>query len=375
MKIVHFSECGGGVERYLQMLIPRLEDKGVKQVLICFQHFSMKNFPSMADSFYKIYVEQSFSFFKILKVVQAVRKILLEEKPDIFYCHSSFGGALGRLASMGLACKVVYNPHGWSFNNKEAGSLKVGIYVFIERMLARKTDRIVTISSFEKQQAIDFHICDVSKLIVIKNGLEIDKYLQHKPSDISKEQGIPADAFVIGMVGRLTVGKSPDIFVRMAHLLVNTIPNAFFVMVGDGEEREKVESLILELNLGNRFLITGWVDNVYDFINRFDIAVLLTRWEGFGFAVAEYMLSKKPLVSTNVGGIPDIVKDGWNGLLIDSIDEKTAASAVLTLYRDRELSSSFIENGYDYVTQMLDVQITTNEHLKLFGSLLNDKIS
>lgn len=148
-----------------------------------------------------------------------------------------------------------------------------------------------------------------------------------------------------------------------------------FVMVGDGEEREKVESLILELNLGNRFLITGWVDNVYDFINRFDIAVLLTRWEGFGFAVAEYMLSKKPLVSTNVGGIPDIVKDGWNGLLIDSIDEKTAASAVLTLYRDRELSSSFIENGYDYVTQMLDVQITTNEHLKLFGSLLNDKIS
>lgn len=63
-------------------------------------------------------------------------------------------------------------------------------------------------------------------------------------------------------------------------------------MVGDGEEREKVESLILELNLGNRFLITGWVDNVYDFINRFDIAVLLTRWEGFGFAVAEYMLSK-----------------------------------------------------------------------------------
>jgi len=181
MKIVHFSECGGGVERYLQMLIPRLEDKGVKQVLICSQHFSMKNFPSMADSFYKIYVEQSFSFFKILKVVQAVRKILLEEKPDIFYCHSSFGGALGRLASMGLACKVVYNPHGWSFNNKEAGSLKVGIYVFIERMLARKTDRIVTISSFEKQQAIDFHICDVSKLIVIKNGLEIDKYLQHKP--------------------------------------------------------------------------------------------------------------------------------------------------------------------------------------------------
>ena len=114
---------------------------------------------------------------------------------------------------------------------------------------------------------------------------------------------------------------------------------------------------------------------MYDFINRFDIAVLLTRWEGFGFAVAEYMLSKKPLVSTNVGGIPDIVKGGWNGLLIDSIDEKTAASAVLTLYRDRELSSRFIENGYDYVTQMLDVQITTNEHLKLFGSLLNDKIS
>lgn len=370
MKVVHLSECGGGVERYLQMLIPRLRNKGIEQVLICSQHFVEDNFSPIINSIYKIHIEQSFSLAKAFRTVLCIRRILLKEKPDILYCHSSFGGTLGRLASIAIPCKIIYNPHGWSFNNEEAGFFKTRIYIWIERILAFRVSKIIAISSFEKQQALTYSICKEDKVIVIKNGLEVDKYLQRKTTNKRKELGIPSDSFVIGMVGRLTSGKSPEIFVKMARLLVDKICNTYFIIVGDGEDKEKIEMLICELNLKDHFLITGWVDNVFDYINVFDIAVLLTKWEGFGLAVAEYMLSKKPLVSTRVGGIPDIVKDGWNGLLINSIDERTAAFAVLSLYKDKELAHKLVENGYNYTIQNLDIQTTTDEHYKLFKDIL-----
>lgn len=370
MKIVHIAECAGGVERYLQMLIPLLKDKEVEQCIICSQNFSKSNFNGIVEKFYQIEMYQSFSPTTVGKTIWKIRQILKKEKPDIIYCHSSFGGTLGRLASIGIGAKVVYNPHGWSFNDQHVSVTKRKIYAFIEKCLSPLTDKYVAISQFEKDNALRFGITKANKIVVIKNGLEIQKYF-HRTKKDRQQLGIPEDACVIGMVGRLTIGKSPDIFVRMAAILKKEIANAYFIIVGDGEERISIENLIKQLGLRNRFMITGWVDNVYDYEDAFDYAVLLTKWEGFGLAVAEYMLCKKPLVSTRVGGIPDIVKDGYNGILIDRINEKTAADAVMKLYHDKELSSRLVNNAYNYVTHELDVEKTANEHFKLFTSMLN----
>ena len=370
MKIVHIAECAGGVERYLQMIIPLLDEKGISQTLICSQHFTIQKFDKIVENFYQLKIRRSLFPIFIIKNILSIRVILKKIHPDLIYCHSSFGGVLGRLASIGIKTKVIYNPHGWSFNVQNISNRKKNLYVMFERLLDRLTDKYIAISEFEKNQALHYHICTSEKIKVIRNGLEISKY-QHRKERTRKELGIPEDSVVIGMVGRLTIGKSPDVFVKMASILKKKIPKSFFVIVGDGENKEKVKLLINKLKMSDSFLITGWIDNAYDYEKVFDIAVLLTRWEGFGLAVAEYMICRKPIVSTRIGGIMDIVTDGFNGLLINEIDERSAASAVFKLYNDESLANKLANNAYNFALKELNITRTAAEHYSLFKSLQN----
>lgn len=118
MKILHIAECAGGVERYLQMLLPRLESRGLKQFFICSKNYDKSQYEHIVDGVDQMDLKQTFSPFQVWKKVTTIRKVIKQVNPDILYCHSSFAGGLGRMAAIGLQCKVVYNPHGWAFNIK-----------------------------------------------------------------------------------------------------------------------------------------------------------------------------------------------------------------------------------------------------------------
>lgn len=118
MKILHIAECAGGVERYLQMLLPRLEARGMTQFFICSRNYDECIYRKMVDEVKQMDLTQSFSPLKVIAKVRAIRKEIKKVNPDILYCHSSFAGGLGRMAAIGLHCKVVYNPHGWAFKIK-----------------------------------------------------------------------------------------------------------------------------------------------------------------------------------------------------------------------------------------------------------------
>lgn len=116
IRILHIAECAGGVERYLQMLLPRLEKRGLKQFFICSKNYDKSQYEQMVDGVKQLDLTQSFSPLLIIKKVRTIRQEIRKVNPDILYCHSSFAGGLGRMAAIGLHCKVVYNPHGWAFN-------------------------------------------------------------------------------------------------------------------------------------------------------------------------------------------------------------------------------------------------------------------
>lgn len=113
---MHIAECAGGVERYLTMLLPILRNEGFEQSLICSQNYNKEKFLSLVNAVRQTEISQSFSPIEIFKKVRIIRKYIKTMHPNIIYCHSSFAGGLGRLASIGMNCKVVYNPHGWAFN-------------------------------------------------------------------------------------------------------------------------------------------------------------------------------------------------------------------------------------------------------------------
>lgn len=367
-RILHIAEAPGGVERYLVTLLTKLKKYSeFEHILVCSTTFDGGKFVGLVSDIKVIdSMHNAISFSSDSKAVMAVRKVIKKFKPDVVYCHSSKAGAIGRMADVGIKNTVIYNAHGWSFNMKGASRKKLKLYEIVEKMLAPMTDKIVCISEYEKKSALEHGICKEDKLIVINNGIDFDEYKDLYPKR-REELGIPEDAFVVGTIGRLTAQKAPDVFVKMAKEIKERIPEAFFLMVGDdignGKFRGETERQIREASLEECFHITGWVDDPLDYEGLFDVAILLSRWEGFGLVLPEYMYMGKPIVATKADAIPYVVGDA--GLLVDIDDYQKGAESVIKLYKDKELRSQIIEKGKERV-KLFDAQRTADEHAELF---------
>ena len=367
-KVLHIAEAPGGIERYLVTLLTKMKKyPEVEHILVCSTSFDINKFGKLVKSIEVINeMQNAISFSHDLKAIIQVRKVIMHYKPDIVYCHSSKAGAIGRIADIGIKNRLIYNAHGWSFNMKGVNKKKIKLYETVEKVLAPITDKIVCISEYEKKAAIEHRICSDKKLVVINNGVDFDEFRNTHPKS-RDELGIPVDAFVIGMIGRLTTQKAPDIFIKMAAEVKNKIPNAFFIMVGDdigdGHFRKETEKWIKEAALEKNVQITGWVDNPLDYESVFDVSVLLSRWEGFGLVLCEYMYMEKPIVATKVDAIPYVVGDA--GLLVEVDAYKQAAESVIRIFEDEELKRHLIEKGNERV-KMFDAARTADEHIRLF---------
>lgn len=367
MKILHIAECAGGVERYLQLLIPLLKKLGFRQSLLCSNMFTLSKFCDNIDEVFTTDMQRTISPLSISKTIREIRQRIISLNPDIIYCHSSIAGFYGRMASLGLCRKIVYNPHGWSFNML---SKAAPMYLCIERIMANITDMIVCISKAERKSALDRKVVDVNKLCLIENGIDINQVREAQP--IMREKlGIPKDAYVVGMVGRIAEQKSPDIFVKAAKIILQNIPNAFFIIVGDGLQREKIEKISQE-DCAIPLLITGWVDNPYQYLKIFDVAMLLSRWEGFGYSIVEYMAAGVPLVATNVDAIPTIVSNGSDGILVEKDDYQEAARSVIKIHNDITSAEKFKRNALLKVSREYSVQRVAYQHAEMFEKLVNE---
>lgn len=251
------------------------------------------------------------------------------------------------------------------------GKLKNRIFLYIERLLARCTDKIICISEAERMSALKNKIADNKKLEVILNGIDFTAIENAIPIQ-RKDLNIPEDAFVVGMVGRISEQKAPDIFIKAAKNIQEKIPNSYFIIVGDGEQKKDIERYAQE-NKINLF-ISGWTDNPYSYLKVFNMAMLLSRWEGFGLAIVEYMAAKKNFVATKIDAIPTIVRDGIDGILVDVDSPEQAANAVISLYKNKELAEKMKAEAWEYAHQRYDIQRVAEQHFKLFKSLIRDSI-
>lgn len=304
---------------------------------------------SLADRVIVLKMAHQINHSSDIKVEKALRRIIKQLKPDIVYAHSSKAGALARIADLGLKNKVIYNPHGWAFNMQQSAKKKE-MYKWVEKISAYFCDKIVCISDAEKESALREKICKPSKLQVIYNGVDLEEIKNTVP-ETRKELHIPEDAFVVGMVGRLSKQKAPDVFVKAASLIKKKIPNAYFLMVGDGELRDQVEEMIHNFDLDTSFLITGWVDNPAAYMKVMNVGCLLSRWEGFGLVLPEYMACGIPIVATNVDAIPNIIEDGKNGLLVEKDDYYAVADKVNKLNSNSIIKNSLINTSINVVNQ------------------------
>lgn len=371
IRVLHVAQAAGGVDRYIRMLLKYLDRQKLENIVICSCDFKAEDYHGLVDNFEQIDMHRAIGISDV-KAIYKTRALIKKYKPDIVYAHSSKAGVIARVADIGLRNVCIYNPHGWAFNMR-CSRRKRMLYIVIERLAALFCQKIICISEAEKRSALDKKICGNKKLQVIFNGVDIVQYEnQHSDYITRNGLGISDEAFIVGMAGRISPQKAPDIFIQVADRIKKDISNAYFIIVGSGEQEKLVTEYAEAHGLSNLLFITGWVDNPMNYIELFDVAMLLSRWEGFGLVLPEYMMAGKPIVATKVDAIPDIITDCQNGLLVEPEDVEGAYKAVVKLYEDIDLRKRLVAQSKKDVHEKYDARRVAKEHENLLISAMNE---
>lgn len=276
IRILHVAQAAGGVDRYIRMFLKYLDKDKFENILVCSQDFHEEDYQELVDSFEQIQMTRAIGK-NDLKEIGEVRKLIKHYAPDIVYAHSSKAGAIARVADIGLKNHCVYNPDGWAFNMR-CSEKKRKMYTAIEKIAAPFCDKIICISEAEKQSALEKTICKEEKLQVIFNGVDIEAYESGVHGKVKRtDLNIPADAFVVGMVGRMSPQKAPDVFIEMAKLVKAKFANTHFIIVGNGEQEKEIRRYVEDNVFSDSLYITGWVGDPMSYVELFDVTCLLSR--------------------------------------------------------------------------------------------------
>ena len=367
--IVHIAQSAGGVAEYLYMFLKNFKGKEYENILIASQDYEnqLDRFKPYTSNIYIVHMVREIEPKNDIKAILKVRKVLKQIKPDIVYLHSSKAGAIGRIAlAFNFKTKILYNAHGWYFN-AQISDKKKKIFAVIEKILAIKTDKIINISKSEYESALKYKIAPEKKMCIIENGIDFTKFENNDKyrEETRKKYHIADNEIVIGVVGRLTEQKDPITMIKAFELVHKENKNTRLMYVGSGELEENVKQYAKEKNILDKVIITGWVDNVEKDIPAFDIAVLPSKWEGFGLVLIEYMACNKPIIATNVGGIRDIIHHLNNGILFQPNNIEELYKGILKFINDNILRERIVKNNR-LIKNKYDVKNVVKRHKELF---------
>lgn len=285
-----------------------------------------------------------------------IKEIISEFKPDIVHTHASKAGALGRRAA--FACDVpvvVHTFHGHVFHSYFS-PLKTNLYKVIERRLAKKSTGIIAISDLQKKELSEKHkICKASKIKVIPLGFDLEKFrvdLADKRIETRKKYQLSEKTIAVAIVGRLAPIKNHAFFLQVVeNLLAKGIQQAHFFIVGDGELRSEIESKSAAINqlYGEKIVLTSWIKDIASFNAGMDVICLTSDNEGTPVSLIEAQACNVPIVSTEVGGVLDIVSQGETGFVVPKGDLHAFAEKLGLLIENEEIRKKMSQNGWNFV--------------------------
>ena len=274
-------------------------------------------------------------------------RLFRKQRPHNVHTHTSKAGILGRWAAYFAGAPViVHTPHGhvfWGY----FGRAKTTLFILMERLTARITDRIITLTKQEMNDHLRFSIAPAEKFTVVHSGVDLGPFSRLKVDApaVRKKLAIPQDSFVVGTAGRLTPVKGQKYLIEAAAGLVRQHRDMLFVFLGDGQLVNDLKLMTSALGIGDQVKFLGWRPDVAEVMSTFDVFVLPSLNEGMGKVLVEAMAMGKPLIASDVGGIPDLVVQGENGLLVPPANSEALAQAVLDLYENPDKRERMGEAG------------------------------
>jgi glycosyltransferase involved in cell wall biosynthesis len=252
--------------------------------------------------------------------------LLRREKTQILHLHNStaffYGVIAGKMARVPV---IVYTEHA----RDVIPNMKVRV---ADRILSSFVDQVVVVAEFLKENLIQREWFNSSKIMTIYNGIDEGIFKKRSEArDLRQKLRISPDTPAIGIIGRLDPIKNHRCLIRAMKRVVECFPGSVLLIAGDGPFRDELNLYVKRLKLGRNVFFLGTRSDVPDLLTIMDVFVLCSFSEGMPMTLLEAMATGKPIVATSIGGIPEVIEDGENGLLVESDDHESLAGAIVDL--------------------------------------------
>jgi len=363
VKVLHLHKLTGvsGSEGHLLALLPALRERGVDA-----RFLGLDVRGSDAGRFYaaldrlevphrSVRCGPDVSPRMARDVVRAVRA----ERPDLVHTHLVHADAYGGIAARVLGIPAISTRH-----NDDRYLL--GPFRYVDRAFARSARRLIAISDAVRR-FLEQAGHDPAKLVTIRYGLDELPSTPSNPTPVA--MGVPPDAPLAVAVGRLIAQKDHATLLRGFELVRSAVPEARLAILGSGPLEAETRRLAAELGLADAVLLPGRTD-IRDWLERADVFVHTSRWEGFGIVLLEAMLAGLPVVATRVSAVPEVVADGETGLLVEPGDHTELAAALGALLADGARASALGEAGRRRARDEFSVTRMAERTMAVYGDVL-----
>ncbi len=277
-------------------------------------------------------LQREIDLFQDLRALSAMRRLIREYQPDVVHTHTAKAGFVGRLAARLEGVPVVVHTfHGHVFKGY-FNAVKSKLFVLMERLAARWADTIITLTDSLRRELVNqYHITRKGHITVLPLGLDLTPFVEapRKSGTFRQAWDIPPEAPLIGIVARLAPVKNHRLFLETAQRILQQRPDAYFAIVGDGEDGDMLRAYAAELEIAERVVFTGWQKDTAAVYSDIDVKVISSKNEGTPVTIIEALAAGCPVVSTDVGGVRDMLEGGTFGRLVPYGDPDALATAVL----------------------------------------------
>ncbi|OGL43954.1 MAG: hypothetical protein A2W05_08255 [Candidatus Schekmanbacteria bacterium RBG_16_38_10] len=304
---------------------------------------------------------------KTFNMQHATHNLKQSATPIIVHTHSSKAGILGRWAARLAGVPItIHTFHGFGFNDYQR-FLKRNLFLFLERFTGKITSHFICVSKSNIEKGERLGIFSGKKVSLIRSGIEIDKFrnskniiplspplskgdsgglLVKKLEELKIKNNIP----IVGMIACFKPQKAPLDFIKIAAKVKKEV-EAKFVIVGDGELREKIEAEIEESNLKDDVILAGWQKDIPQVLKCFDLLLLTSLWEGLPRVIPEAVASDIPVIATDVDGVDEVIKDGVNGYLLKPHNIDGFSEKIVYLLKNKTVLEGFTKTGKEVLAE------------------------
>ena len=293
-----------------------------------------------------------------------IRALVAAVGADVVHAHGYKADIYCYFALRGEHVARVSTCHTWYDND-----WRVTLYGRIDRWVLRSFDGVVAVSEEVKRQLLAAHVA-ARKVSLIRNGIDLRPFVSAAPTLRAALEPLQPPRRIVGLIGRLSREKGVDIFVQAAAMVLQTMPEIQFVVVGDGEDREALRALIESLGVQEKVRLMGPRSDMPGVYASLDVMVSASRQEGLPMAILEGLASGCALIATPVGAVPSVVRDGDTGVMVPPGEPTLLAAAMVRLLQDDGLRRALGAAGRRVIAEEFSAARMATEYLRVYEAAM-----